>query len=164
MSEFKIKGLIISVSILLCTCSPSPQQPQLEEKKDSDPDFTELFPKYNPDLINDSLATDFNSKTIELLHDYHAQWINDSLAKNGFRQLLANEFLSKCNFEGMKWALLQKYFGKPSYIWDRDSSIRYKYRASYFSDENYGAPGNLYVEIEVKNGVIIIFRVYEIDG
>jgi len=153
----RLKFIIVSASMFLCSCNPKVKPQNNKNQVEENPCKVELI------SIEEYKQND--DPCIEKLMDYHPLWICDSLAMHGFRQLLTNEFLSKCNLEGKKWSGVEKYFGKPNYsIAHEDSATTYRYRASYFKEGDENGPGNLFVEFRIKNGVIIKFNVYEIDG
>lgn len=121
-------------------------------------------PKINPVATYPVIAIPDRSKCDELLEEYQDYWVKDSLGIYGFRSLFATEFLSQCYFTNDKWSRVKKYFGKPNYIYKRDDSILYRYRLSYFSEGNFDAPGNRFLDIEVSGDIILLFKAYEIDG
>lgn len=114
---------------------------------------------------SNSEMNDTISECMEFLQDYHSYWIHDSVAKFGFRQLFTTQILSNCNFQGSKWSDIENLFGRPNFKFMNDSTTIYKYRASYYIyPEDHSAPGNLFVQFEVKNNIIAHYAVYEIDG
>lgn len=153
----KVKLIIVGASMFFCACNPKPKSQNNEDH--SEKNLCKL------ELVSEKEYKQNDDPCIEKLMDYHPLWICDSLAMHGFRLLLANEFLSKCNLEGKKWSQVEKYFGRPNYLIDDEGgTTTYRYRASYFREGHENGPGNLFVDFRIKNGVIIKFNVYEIDG
>jgi hypothetical protein len=100
---------------------------------------------------------------IDLLTNYSHYWIQDSLGKNGFRELLAEAHLSKCNFIGFKWSEISPLLGKPNFTFTHASEFHYRYRLNNYSDD-LGAPGTLNLEIFVDDNIITSFKVDHVDG
>ena len=98
------------------------------------------------------------------LKRYKDYWLQDSLAKNGFREIFASKVLTECPFEGIKWSTISEYFGKPdwSYPHSNEKRILYRYRLNHYMDDIH-VPGTMLLDIDVRNDLIVGFYVYSID-
>ena len=94
---------------------------------------------------------------------YSHYWTNDSLGKNGFREIFADRILRGCNFVGTKWDKISGFLGKPNFSFKEDQQLHYRYRLNNYTDY-LAAPGNMFLEIYIKDEIIIIFKVETIDG
>ncbi|RYZ23174.1 MAG: hypothetical protein EOO10_21195 [Chitinophagaceae bacterium] len=114
---------------------------------------------------------------MKLLARNSDMWKKDSLANNGFRRLLGEEFLSRCgdSLEGTKWNEIADHLGKPHYqhIVTEDKQITYgkgevyrRYVLFTYSGkyQDYKVPGSWILSIVVLDGVIKFFGVQEVDG
>jgi len=111
-------------------------------------------------LVDNSTHT---AECVELLHYYSDYWIADSAAKSGFRELLADKFLRGCSLENSKWDNISTYLGRANFILKGENHTLYRYRLNNYS-EDLRAPGNMFLDIKVKDGVIINFAVRTMDG
>jgi hypothetical protein len=113
---------------------------------------------------------------ISLLAQYSDAWINDSLAKNGFRHFFGWEIFrcSGKNLRGQQWTVIAKYLGKPHYtiranaknpINSKDEFI-YRYVLFTWSGnyQDYRDLGNKFLDVIVVNGIIRFCGVQENDG
>lgn len=114
-------------------------------------------------LIKDPNNNVSANNCLDLLKEYKYYWIADSLGKNGFRHLLGEKLLNACKFSGTKWSVISEYLGKPNYTDNYDNFVHYRYRLNNFT-ENLGAPGNLFLEVLVTNGIIKSFTIKLVDG
>lgn len=99
----------------------------------------------------------------ELLKHYSSYWVKDSLGLNGFRVLLAAEFLSSCNFKDSKWSDIAHLMGQANVIriTENKTHLRYKLNGIQNKPEQFG---NYILEIFVKDDIITTFFVRLVDG
>src|SRR6266516_3545614 len=100
-----------------------------------------------------------NDRCISYIERYSRYWKLDSLAKNGFKELMSDLVLKDCHFKGQKWADIKKYLGKPNSKFSLHGSQYYRYRLNYQS-KSIKDIGTLLVDFEVDNtGSIVGFSV-----
>lgn len=107
--------------------------------------------------------TDGKYECIELLKKYQHYWVDDSIGKNGFRELFSEMVLRNCKFSGTRWSNVSEYLGKPNFTFINNSSTHYRYRLNNFTSD-LGAPGNMFLEVFVKDDIITSFKVDMVDG
>ena len=94
---------------------------------------------------------------------YKKQWLNDSLAKNGFKEYFAFKILRKCSLEGERWNAVSDFFGKPNYNYFHSNGEHiFRYRLTHFN-EDYKAIGEGLLDIGIKNGIITSFGMWHND-
>ncbi|SRR6266508_574639 len=104
------------------------------------------------------------SDCFSYLEVYSNYWKKDNLGKNGFRELMANQILNKCDFVGEKWSNLSKLLGHSNFVLKKFGSIVYRYRLNYVS-KDIKAIGTLILEIAINDkGLITQFSVTSVDG
>lgn len=138
-----------------------------------------LFPNFgfSQNRTYDSCITHLSAPDcISLLAQYSDAWINDSLAKNGFRHFFGWEIFrcSGRNLERQRWTAISKYLGKPHYTINGDKKnpifckdeIIYRYVLVTWSGkyQDYRDLGNKFLDVIVVNGIIKFFGVQENDG
>ena len=109
---------------------------------------------------------------IKLLARNGDLWRKDSLATNGFRRLLGEEFLSRCgdSLIGVKWSDIAVYLGKPHATitvskFLESGEVAYRYVLfTYGKYQNWTVPGTLILHITVLGGMVKSFWVQEMDG
>lgn len=89
-----------------------------------------------------------------LLRSYSVYWKNDSLAKNGFGELMGIYVLRNCEYNGKAWTELQPYLGPPNFTYSESEKIRYRYRLNHFT-EDVTDSGTFLLDVVVnKEGII----------
>lgn len=98
------------------------------------------------------------------LEIYSKYWKKDNLGKNGFRELMANTVLSKCQFKGHNWNDLSKFLGAPNFKFNNSNTLTYRYRLNYPSSD-VKAIGTMLLDIQIsKTGQILKFSIFSVDG
>ena len=105
-----------------------------------------------------------SSLCLDMIEKYSDFWIKDGVGKHGVREIICREFLSKCNFVGLEWKNMAKYFGTPNHKFTIENEKVFRYRLNYYSPDIKGI-GIMLLDIDVnKKGIIIRFSIYSIDG
>ena len=101
---------------------------------------------------------------LNILRAYSAYWKKDSIAENGFRELLGYRVLINCDCKNRMWKDVGELLGKPSFIYSEKDKTTYRYRLNNYSND-IKHPGTLLLDVTVNaEGVVTFFAVWEVDG
>jgi len=121
-------------------------------------------------LTLDSLSRGFyrysesDDSCLSILEQYNHYWTNDSLGKNGFRELYGHFILKDCNCRGKQWNIVRSYLGRPNQSFILNGKHRYRYRLNYYSTE-MNEVGTELLDIDVDSqGIITFFALWAVDG
>jgi hypothetical protein len=85
------------------------------------------------------------------------------LGESGFRLIYTLKVLNGLEFKGCEWSEFNDFFGKPWKKGGRDSTTNMIYKLNNYH-HSVSAPGTYYLHIKVVNGIIVEFRIQEVDG
>jgi hypothetical protein len=133
----------------------------------------QYFASAQRNKIDSCLNNLSKSDCIRLFIMYQEFWKADSLAQNGFRYIMAEQFLIHCNdMEGQDWPEIAKYLGPSHFRYENEGGfvykkeeVRYRYVLyAYRGYKNFKDVGSWYLDIIVIDGKIKSFGVQEVDG
>lgn len=157
---------IFFILILLLSCNENRKTNNLLNKVDTVLDGHNLnLDSSTQDSLNHGLYkySDNDDSCLSILEWYSNYWRNDSLGKNGFRELYGQFILKDCNCKGRKWNIVRKYLGSPNQSGIMEDKHIYRYRLNYFSTSWDIGTGILEIVVD-SQGIIRQFIVYEVDG
>lgn len=111
---------------------------------------------------------------ISELARYSDEWVNDSLANNGFRRFFGREFF-RCSGKVLvdtNWNTIAKYLGKPhftfkdnkNFIYNKQEILHRYVLYTYGDYRNFKDVGNTILDIIVVKGIVKGICVYDVDG